>query len=356
MNILLLTRYDKLGASSRVRSFQYISFLEQQGLSVTVAPFFSNEYLDALYLNQSRMKYILRAYWRRLLVLFKISNYDLVVLEKELFPFFPAVVERLLAYLKIPYVADYDDALFHRYDCHRSAFVRFTLGKKIDAVMKNATVVVAGNQYLAKRAEQAGAQAVKVIPTVVDTERYTPSSRDRYSDEILIGWIGTPKTSHYVKPLFPVFKALKEKFNIKVILIGASRNDIVGGAVEIWDWSEATEVVDIQKLDIGIMPLTDSPWERGKCGYKLIQYMACGIPVIASPVGVNKDLIEHGKNGFLATSDEEWLYAFERLLDNETLRKRMGTEARAAIEANYSLHAQQAELLSVIYQTKELDR
>lgn len=346
MRFLLLSRYGAMGASSRVRYLQYLPYFRAQGVDVTVVPLFSDAYLRSLYEGGSRWREVFAGYLRRVGALLRARRYDVVIIEKEIFPFMPALAERLLHIFGVPYVVDYDDALFHRYDLHSSKLVRWALGQKIDAVMRHASVVVAGNDYLAERARQAGARRVELIPTVVDTARYQPSQSP--PNEIpVIGWIGTPKTSRYLEPLLPIFKALQAQMPVRVVAVGARAEDFAGTPVETVPWSEETEVQSIQQFDIGIMPLADSPWERGKCGYKLIQYMACGVPVVASPVGVNNVIVKPGENGLLA-KDGEWEQPLTALLKDAALRRSCGKRGRADVEAWYSLEVQAPRLLSTI--------
>jgi glycosyltransferase involved in cell wall biosynthesis len=342
VKILLLTRYDRLGASSRLRALQYLPYFQSLGWQVDPVPFFSQAYLRNLYAAQSTWKQVLIAYLRRFKALTRAGDYDLVWIEKEVLPFFPAVAERLLKGLRIPYMVDYDDALFHQYDLHRLWPVRAVLGRKIDAVMRHASVVVAGNQYLADRARNAGARSVEIVPTVIDLDRYaTPVPRSETADRpLVVGWIGTPKTSRYLHPLKSVFASLQSRFNVRFVAVGASRKSLGGLPVEPWPWTEATEVESIKKFDIGIMPLDDSPWERGKCGYKLIQYMACGLPVVASPVGVNCEIVEPAVNGWLVDDLAEWENKLVAVIENSEMRQGMGRQGRARVEEWYSLQAQ----------------
>jgi len=347
MKILLLSRYDRLGASSRLRTLQYIPYLESQGFEIEITPLFSNSYLEAFNNGKQRIVKALAGYLNRIRVLINLKQYDLIWLEKELFSYLPAIGERILSFLKIPYVVDYDDAIFHRYDCHEFPPIRFFFGKKIDVVMRKASAVIAGNSYLAERAKRAGACMIEIIPTVVDLNRY--SIKTDYSKETTIAWIGSRTTTPYFADIIPVIqKAIEEKRlsgeNIKIVAIGAYEKTLEGVPVKIIPWKETEEVSEIKKSDIGIMPLPDNKWERGKCGYKLIQYMACGLPVIASPVGVNKEIIEDGINGYLASTPEEWIIALSKLVNDENLRKQMGEKGRALVEKNYSLQIQAPKL------------
>ncbi|MDH5369705.1 MAG: glycosyltransferase family 4 protein [Gammaproteobacteria bacterium] len=347
MKVLLLSRYDRLGASSRVRSLQYIPYLNNNGINIEVEPLFSNEYITALYSGKPRWIKVVFAYWHRLMVLVTVKKYDFIWLEKELFPFVPAGFERLLNIFKIPYIVDYDDALFHRYDQHRSWIIRKLLGYKIDVVMRHAAIVIVGNEYLAERARTAGAHRVKILPTVIDIERYSVISK-RNNQPLTVGWIGSPATSRYLLDLKPVIESLKKQFDVRFVAIGARKEDLKNIPIEIWPWTEESEVSSIQLFDIGIMPLSNTPWERGKCGYKLIQYMACGLPVVASAVGVNKEIINHEKNGYLINSPEEWKQTLSLLLENSSKRTQMGQQGRLQVEKQYSMQVQSTRLLSIL--------
>lgn len=352
MKILLLSRYGPLGASSRVRFLQYLPYFRSQGVEVTVKPLLSDIYLRALYDGGSRWWEVGKGYFGRILALLGARRFDVVIIEKELFPFMPAIAERFLRLIGVPYVVDYDDALFHRYDCHSNTWVRRLLGKKIDSVMHHSSTVIAGNGYLAERARRAGASKVEVIPTVVDAERY--QQKKKPSTRIpIVGWIGTPQTSRYLKSLLPVFESIKNEMPVRFVAVGANPQDFEGTPVEAWLWSEDSEVESVQQFDIGIMPLEDSPWERGKCGYKLIQYMACGVPVIASPVGVNCEIVEEGVNGRLASLAEEWNSALCDLLGAPSeSREKMGVAGRTSVEEWYSLRAQAPRLYKVLLEAQ----
>lgn len=348
MKVLLLSRYGPLGASSRVRFLQYLPYFRSQGIDVTVKPLLSDAYLKGLYSSSPRWREVVKGYLVRIVALLTAWRFDVVIIEKELFPFMPALAERALKLIGVPYVVDYDDALFHRYDCHPNPWVRRFLGKKIDAVMRHATCVMAGNQYLAERARKAGAKNIEIIPTVVNADRY--QSKPVTDEAVLtVGWIGTPQTSQYLKSLIPVFEFLKRELPVRFVAVGANSADFEGTPVEAWPWTEDSEVESVQQFDIGIMPLVDSPWERGKCGYKLIQYMACGVPVVASPVGVNCEIVEVGKTGYLASSLEEWEDRLLGLLSAAPgVRAKMGAAGRELVRQQYSTQAQAPRVVDVL--------
>jgi len=335
--MLLLSRYTRLGASSRLRTMQYRQFLERAGFSFDVVPFFDDRYLTDLYTNGTGKPSPLPHVGRRLATLRRRPRPDAIWIEYEALPWFPWFVENALLPRGVPIVADYDDAVFHRYDRHRLAPVRWLLGGKIDGVMRRSALVVAGNAYLAERAQGAGARRIETVPTVVDLDSYTVASRPAGS-ALRVGWIGTPETwAAFARETCDTLLPVLEPHNATFVAVGAGLTPERQGRLDIQPWSEETEVTQIQSMDIGIMPLTDTPWARGKCGYKLIQYMACGLPVVASPVGVNAEIVEHGVNGFLARTDDEWREAISTLLSDADLRRRMGAAGRRKVEERYSL-------------------
>lgn len=348
MKLLLLGRYGRLGASSRLRSYQYLPYLESQGIEITVAPLLGDDYVTGLYQGRIPLASVIKSYWTRWQWLRRVAEFDAVWVEKEILPWIPAWLELGQFPRDIPLVVDYDDAVFHRYDQHQWAIVRTVLGRKIDAVMRRANLVVAGNDYLADRARQAGAQWVEILPTVVDSQRYitTPPSAN---PAITIGWMGSPATAHYLHLLTPALRTLTANRNIRWVAVGANPAQLKLLPFTVWPWTEASEVADIQQFDIGIMPLPNEPFERGKCGYKLIQYMACGKPVVASPVGVNSVIVRNGVEGFLASSTHEWICSLQELVDHSSLRRQMGQAGRARVEAEYSLQVTAPKLECLLH-------
>jgi len=340
MRVLSLTRYDRLGASSRLRSMQYHPYLRHDGFAVEHAPLFSNDYVLGLQRGRRQIADVVMSYGRRVKQLICSKQYDLLWIEKELLPWVPAWVEHWFVPAGIPYVLDYDDAVFHYYDEHRSARVRTLLGGKHPRLMRDAAAVVAGNDYLADFARRSGAMLVEVIPTVVDLERYpvqatTAGAFDENEPPVIV-WIGQRSTAPYLNSLAPLFKRLRDTGRARVVAIGVD-TAALGLPMDSVPWSEASEVEMLSQGAIGIMPLPDDAFARGKCGYKLVQYMACSLPVVASPVGVNTTLVSHDVNGFLAEGPSDWEVYLSRLLDDRELRLRMGRAGRAKVEHAYSL-------------------
>lgn len=335
MRVLLLSRYGRLGASSRLRSFQFIPYLQAHGFEVTVSPLLGDDYVASFYKGEISLYTVLKGYFGRLRSILTSNKFDLLWIEKEMLPWLPHWLELNLISKHTRIVVDYDDAVFHRYDGHPNAIVRALLARKIDELMRRAELVMVGNEYLAQRARLAGATRVEWVPTVVDMDRYGIAPA-KAPAPITIGWIGTAFTSSYLDAVRPVLTDLVTLHRVRFVAIGANPRHVVGQSFEVKPWHEETEVAEIQNFDIGIMPLPDEPFERGKCGYKLIQYMACGKPVVASPVGVNSQIVHNDVNGFLARTSAEWAIALGRLCEDSGLRTRMGLEGRKLVEQRYS--------------------
>jgi glycosyltransferase involved in cell wall biosynthesis len=348
MRILTLTRYERLGSSSRVRFYQYFPYLRSHGVEITNAPFFNDDYVQSIYAGRAvSATSFLSAYGKRLLAVLKSSRYDLIWVEKELFPWLPVWFEKLVPAAGRPYIVDYDDAVFHRYDLHKSSFVRFLLKHKIDRVMQRAALVVAGNDYLANRAKETGAKRIETLPSVVDVNSYTTRT-DSISSPFRIGWIGSPVTAPYLNLVKEALTQLAREAEIHLVWIGAGDSTPFPNIpTTILLWDEKLERSIGELFDVGIMPLVDGPFERGKCGYKLVQYMAAGLPVIASPVGVNQQMVEPGVNGFLASSTQQWLDAFRSLLHHRSLAMDMGRAGRQKAEQKYNLQGTAPKLLDL---------
>jgi glycosyltransferase involved in cell wall biosynthesis len=230
--------------------------------------------------------------------------------------------------------------------------------------MAQSALVIGGNQYLAQRARQAGAPQVAVLPTVLDIDRYcckeypvfkSPGDNGSQAAAELpcIVWIGSPSTAAYLENLKPVLTRVAQQHRFRLRIIGGLPLTITGVPVDCLAWSEATEAQWLRSADIGIMPLTDTQWERGKCGYKLIQYMASGLPVVASAVGANQDIVLDDVNGYLASTPEQWSEALGRLLASPALRARLGLAGRQRVEARYCVQQVWPTLASLLQRAGE---
>lgn len=352
MKVLFLTKYTRLGASSRVRTFIYLDYLKSRGLECEVSSFFSDKYLLEVYSVKKHNKRLAAwSFLQRLVTLTRVKQFDRVVIEKELIPYFPPFLEILLSAFGVHYIVDYDDAIFHNYDLSSNPIVRKLLSNKIDNVMRNAVAVLAGNDYIKQRALHAGARNVLSIPTVIDIERYSIKTYSK-SNKFIIGWIGSPITHKYLAALRPVFQRLAAEFPIQLNLIGANSGIGLPHLERIVPWREESEVEEIRRFNVGIMPLEDNIWERGKCGYKLIQYMGCGVPVIGTPIGVNLNMIVDGVNGFKAVALDDWYQSIRKIIvAGVEYEEKLGVAGRLIVEERYSLQAYREYYYNAIVST-----
>jgi glycosyltransferase involved in cell wall biosynthesis len=237
------------------------------------------------------------------------------------------------------WVFDFDDAIWTTDRVKEPYLLRLLKTRsKIQYQLRHATLVLAGNTYLKSFAASFNAQ-VEVFPTVVDTNRFDMPEKDKVSNELVVGWTGTHSTLPYLMQWLPLLRSVYQSCPFVLHLICNVTPPIEFPSVRITLWHADSESKDLEAFDIGIMPLPDDPWTKGKCGFKAIQYMAKGIPTIASPVGVNTELIEHGISGLLADTREEWSEALLLLLHDEQSRRAMGLAARRTIEERYSKRA-----------------
>ena len=337
LSVLALTRYPRRGASSRTRFLAYLPALRADGIAVTVSPFFDNDYLPTLYAGRKPpLRVVLGYYWRRIRALSRANRYDLVWIEKEALPWLPLCVEILLRRGK-PFVVAFDDAWFHRYEAHRLFLVRGLLGSKFEGMVRRARTTLVGNDFLAAWARSAGARAIRQLPTAVDLDRYAPAlCKNR--QPLTIGWMGTPTSAAvYLRPLLPTLGRMIAEGWASLTVVGAEGPELEAIGATLLPWNETEEIAHLHGFDVGIMPLADDLWSLGKCAYKLIQYMAVGLPVVASPVGMNRKVVNHGINGFLATTPDEWRAALWTLASEPDLRRRMGDSGRQIVADSYSL-------------------
>lgn len=356
MKVIYLTKYSINGASSRLRSFQYFPLLEKEDIEITVRPFFDEAYLVNLYAGKkTSLLQLMRFYCSRFLTLFTLFKYDKVVIEKELFPYFFSWFEKILAVLNVKYIVDYDDAIFHNYDLNPNKLIAFFLKNKIYNVMKYSHCVVAGNDYLAQKAKESGAKKIVLLPTAIDINKYKVKEESN-NDTVVIGWIGTPSTFKYIKKFEPVFLKLKKMYDVELHIVGVKDDSQCCKEIKFFDWSEESEVDLISKFDIGVMPLENTPWELGKCSYKLIQYMGCGIPVVASSIGMNKVVVQDERNGFLVNDDDQWIQKLCELIINKELRLVQGNIGRSIVTEKFSLQNNMSVLISLLKGVKDVSK
>jgi hypothetical protein len=316
MRVLFLTQTGPLGPSSRYRVYQLLPLLS--GIEAVVSPGVEGS---------------LRETWqRRRADLERVGEFDAVFVQKGVFPGLYSGFERRIAARK-PLILDFDDAIWlPRVGGSRLAHLLHR-EPSVQEVLRCAAAVIAGNDYLAEYASGFN-RNVTVVPTAIDTAKYPTGGGTT------VGWIGSRTTARYLKPLQPVFA----KLGVQLRVIGAAEP---GFPVDFRPWTLETELAELAQLGIGIAPLPDGPWERGKCGVKVLQYMACGLPVVASPVGVHNQMIQHGVNGYLAAELVEWESYLRELIAHPALRQQLGEAARALVRERYDIH-QAAERVAAV--------
>lgn len=348
MKILALTKYTQAGPSSRYRYYNYQKAFEQYGIEMDIAPLFPTAFLQT---SDKKKKLLLAlfAYGRRKLLLLGLlffKRYELLVIEYELFPYMPALFERLLVLRGYRYIVDYDDAIFHKYDMRTNPLISLFLHNKIATVISKATTTIVCNDYLASYAKRFTTSIFR-IPTVVLLDNYIQKTElhktnKRPESGFVIGWIGSKSTSFYILEILPILERFVASYeDVSIHLVGfdgglLSQETIQRCHIKVIPWSEEGEIDAILDFTVGIMPLHNDPWSRGKCGFKLIQYMSCHKPLIASPVGINCDLVNEPHGGYLASTLEEWYEALEKIYLNKEERDIMGEENFKQILEHYN--------------------
>src|SRR5581483_485872 len=333
-DILVLTRYGRLGASSRQRFLLFEGALADSGFAPEVRPFFSDGYLADLYAGRAmRWLEIARCYARRVAVLLRRPPGEIMWLEKEALPWLPAWLDRLLLG-GCTLVIDFDDGWHLRYQGHDAPCHARIMARKLERLARSADTVIVANQALMSWARNVGCARVELIPTTVDTSLYP--LREEPDGPFTIGWIGTPRNATYLQlVLEPLQRLSQEGARLKVIG-GNPATALPGVALEVVPWSEATEACALAACHVGIMPLAGSEWDQHKSGYKIIQYMAAGRAAVASPIGANLDILSEGETGLFAHGPDEWYATLARLRDDSEMRKRMGAAGRRRCEARFS--------------------
>jgi glycosyltransferase involved in cell wall biosynthesis len=323
----------------RYRIEQWAPLLRARGVELTFQPL-KCEALHELLCRPGnhwrKLRLTLRAIARRARALSTLREYDAVYLYSEASILGPAFFERLIRRSGVPLVFDFDDAIFLRCPSPISGHLRLLkFPAKTRAICRLSSHVMVGNAYLAEYAGRFNSR-VSVVPSTIDLEKYrTPAPRVS-SGPPVIGWTGSHSTVRHIESLRGVLRRLARREPFRLRVIGAPEFQLEGVAVEAVPWNSQTEVADLSQVDIGVMPLPDDPWTRGKCGMKALQFMALGVPVVCSPVGVNAHIVRDGENGYLAADEDEWLDKLTLLLRSPALRNRLGARGRLTVEAEFS--------------------
>ena len=341
--ILFLFPYPHAtAASQRFRFEQYLDILKENGIGYDLQSFLDERTWEILYKPKHyfpKIWGIIKGFGRRLLVLFRLRKYDFVFIHRETTPIGPPIFEWLIAKVfKKKVIFDFDDAIWLSNTSKNNkiaAGIKFH--GKTASVCRWAYKVSAGNDYLADYAAQFNKNVV-VNPTTIDTQNWHNRIKNqREGEKIVIGWTGTHSTIKYLDEIIPIFEELEKDFSFEFLVISDREPDFKLNSLVYQKWNKETEIEDLLKMNIGIMPLTEDKWANGKCGFKALQYMALGIPALVSPVGVNTKIIDNQVNGYICETLEDWKKHLSFLVENLQLREQLGKEARKKIESSYSV-------------------
>ena len=336
MRVLFLTKYTATGPSSRYRVIQFLPFLDARGIAYDVHSLHDEHYLAQRYAGRRTTPwYLARRVGARLASLLRARAYDVVFIQKELFPYAIDLPELALSLAGVPTIVDLDDAIHLFYE-NASGWKR-PLRDKIPRVLSRAGLVLAGNRYLEEYARRFS-DNVQFFPTVVDTDRVSAGDA-RAASRPVVGWMGTPETVRYLHDLVPVLEDVAAQTPIDLFVVGAEAPALRGVHTESKRWSEAEEVADLHHMDIGVMPLADNEWSRGKCSLKLLQYMSAGVASVSSPRGSAGEIVRNDENAILADTPTEWREGLIALAGSVELRRNMAEKARKRVVSDYSLRA-----------------
>lgn len=342
--ILIITNHRKDRApGQRFRFEQYLDYLEANGFDIEFS-YFLNEKDDKIFYSNGN-------YFGKFLIIFKniflriknvsnVNKYDIIFIYREATVLGTIFFEKLLSKNKAKIIFDFDDSIWlENISEGNKNLAWLKRADKTAALIALSDLVFAGNAYLANYTRQFNENVV-IVPTTIDTDEYRRANKS-ISSPICIGWSGSITTIQHFQFALPYLKILKEKYGSKICfkVIGDSSFENTELGIQGISWQKDSEILDLSTIDIGIMPLPDDEWAKGKCGLKGLQYMSLGIPTVMSPVGVNTDIIQDGVNGFLCTTTKEWVEKLSLLIESATLREELGKAGRLTVEAKYSVNA-----------------
>jgi glycosyltransferase involved in cell wall biosynthesis len=352
MNILFVVPYPKGQApSQRFRYEQYLPALEAKGWNYTLASFLDVPTWQILYKPGhagAKVWGTLKGFGRRLKLLFQLKQYDYVFLHREATPIGPPWFEWMAAKVagsKIIY--DFDDAIWMADASGNNKVISFLKWQsKVASICRWSHKVSCGNAFLQEYARQFNPDAI-LNPTTIDTEGMHNQIRRQSAEKVIIGWTGSHTTNRYLDMIVPVLQRLEKEYDFEFRVISNQSPELPLRSFTFRPWRKDTEIPDLLTFHIGLMPLEDEPWAKGKCAFKALQYMALGIPAVVSPVGCNTEVVDHGVNGYLCTTEEEWYQSLAQLLQNPELRAKLGHAARQKIVGHYSVVSNTANFLAL---------
>jgi len=342
-----------IAPGQRYRIEQWAPYLRDLGIDVTFQPFATPALNHALYQRGrwgAKAAGMMAGLGRRFAEALQANRYDAVFLQREASLLGPAWSERLLHVRQPAIVYDFDDAIYLPYVSPTNRYLSYLkFPWKTRALCRMASAVTAGNAHLAEYASRYNAH-VSVVPSTVSLREYQPRPTPAAERVPVVGWTGSHSSVPYLSVVRGALQELSRRQRYRLLIIGVEGFEIPGVDVECRRWSAASEVRDLWDMDVGIMPLPDEPWARGKCGMKAIQYMGIGIPAVVSPVGANREIVRDGETGFHAATEAEWTARLERLLTDVALRERLGAAARVSVRATYSAEAQAPRVAEILRQ------
>jgi glycosyltransferase involved in cell wall biosynthesis len=340
--------------SQRFRFEQYLDFLKNEGNDVELHPYYDYRSWQSLYGQSGIAKkswIVIRQYFKRFILLFKLIKVDVIFIHREAAHIGPPIFEWLITkVLRKKYIYDFDDAIWlPNYSEGNAKFHRLKAYWKVKFCIKWAHKVTAGNDFLAQYALKYNRNTI-VLPTTIDTENYHNKMGNQNSNILVIGWTGTHTTMHYLDDIIPVLQELEQEFSFEFHVISNEKPNYDLNSLKYIPWNKETEIDDLSAFSIGIMPLKDTIWAKGKCGFKGLQYMALQIPTIMSPVGVNESIISDGQNGFLAKDLAEWKTKISILLQDSSLRNSIGKAGRKTVIEKFSVSAHRSVFQNLLLQ------
>lgn len=338
--------------SQRFRFEQYLTFWREEGCYVETFPFLNHNAWSFFYHNGKPIQKVLalaRGMFMRFIFLFKALKFDTIFIHREAMPIGPPCFEWFVCkILKKKVIYDFDDAVWlPNYSKQHARFHWLKSYWKIKFIIKWASKVIAGNKYLESYALIYNSNVV-IIPTTIDTSFHRFFNTNEKKKEVVIGWTGTHTTMFYLHQITPVLHELAKKYEFVFRVISNSKPDFDIPNLEYIPWKKETEIHDLSEFTIGVMPLTEDEWSKGKCGFKALQYMSLGIPTVASDVGVNAEIIRNGFNGFVATSRQDWYASLASLIEDPKLRTTMGETGLSTVQHFFSVDVFKEKYMDIL--------
>ena len=353
-SILIICPFPQgVAAGQRLKYEQYLKHWRENGYAVTISSFMDMSMWEVVYTQGNYLPKVLgtlRGHCRRIRDVFRINRYDLVYIFMWVTPFGSSFFERLYRLLSRRLIYDIEDNIFMKQNSVVNPFVKMLKGTgKASYLIKTADHVITSSPFLNDYCLGINSlKACTYISSSVDSNRFIPTNTYNNKKAVTIGWTGTFSSKIYLDLLRDVFLELNQLIDFKLRVIGNFQYDLPGIDLEVIQWKKETEVEDLQGIDIGIYPLVQDDWVMGKSGLKAIQYMAFGLPTVATNFGTTPKIIKHMVNGWLVRTDKEWVNALEALIKDPTLRRKLGEAARRTVVDNYSIDAVKSHYLSIL--------